>query len=202
VTITIRPQPGTHGDVYQLQWNNVTYDAETETWEPITEPTETTLTARLRAGLQGIFTWTRPIVQYAMPAFDVDRDQINVFEINDTYLFKQYFDNDDVFETLRDYYNPDAYRFEVPTDNDLETVEDMLHEHFYQINVVEDIEPYCVVKGRHSDNEDVLRNTVVKYDRGQETIFLLKDQLSVDQAVEQGATQIVDADTSLPREFR
>lgn len=202
MTITITPQPGTHGDLYQLQWEEVTYDAETETWQPVTEPDESSLTAKLWAELRDIFTWTRPIVQYAMPTFDVDRDQINVFEVNDTYLFKQYFDNDDVFEKLRHYYNPDAYRFELPTDNDLNQTKEILHDHFYQVNVVDDIEPYCVVKARHSEHEDILRNAVLTYDRGQQTIFLLKDQLSVDQALEQGATRIVDADTRLPRHLQ
>ncbi|MFC5133520.1 MULTISPECIES: hypothetical protein [Haloferacaceae] len=137
-----------------------------------------------------------------MPAFDVDRDQINVFESNDTYLFKQYFDNDDVFEKLRQYYNPDAYRFEVSTDNDLETVEDILHEHFYQINVVDDIEPYCVVIDRDQDHSTILRNAVVRLRQGGQHLFVMNDQLSVDQAIEQGATRLTETDTRLPPDLQ
>jgi len=203
VTITVTPQPGTHGDVYQLQWQEVTYDDETETWQPVTEPAEPSPIAKLGAKLRGIFTWTRPIVQYAMPTFDIDSEQINVFEINDTYLFKAYFDNDDLFKTLQQYYNADAYRFELPTDHDtLQHIDDILAEHFYTLNVVEDPEPYCVVMDRNDDHSNILRNTVVKFERGQHNVFLLKDQLSVDQAIEHGATRVTESDTRLPRDLR
>jgi len=186
--------PGTHGDVYQLQWQDVRYDDETETWQPVTETSEPSLIAKLRAGLREIVTWTRPVVQYAMPSFEVDQEQINVFEVNDTYVFKHYFDNDQVFDQLQQYYNPDAYRFELPTDNDLHRVEETLEDHFYQANLVDDIEPYCVVKKQYSEHKDILRNAVVKFERGQHNIFLMKDQLSVDQAIEQGATAADDTD--------
>lgn len=194
VRITITPEPGTHGDVYQLQWQDIEYDPETETWHPVTDTPETSLKARLRAQLQEIFTWTHSIVQYAMPTFDVDRDQINVFEVNNIYLFKQYFDNDDVFDQLKEYYNSDAYRFELPTDNDLNRAEQILEDYFYELNHVDDIEPYCVVKEKYSEHRDILRNAVVKYERGQHNIFLMKDQLSVDQALEQGAVPLEETE--------
>lgn len=38
------------------------------------------------------------------------------FAVDDTYLFKQYFEQDEVFTELRPYYNEDDYRFEVPQD--------------------------------------------------------------------------------------
>lgn len=132
-----------------------------------------------------------------MPAFEVDTEQINVFEVNDTYLFKHYFDNDDLFDQLRQYYNPDAYRFELPDRETLQQIDDTLADYFLTTNLVDDIEPYCVAMDRGEDYSDIFRNAVVQFDQGRHTVFLMKDQLSVDQAVEQGATTLAAADVEL-----
>lgn len=42
-------------------------------------------------------------------------ERINVFEVDETCLFKHYFDGKGVFNHLRRYYNNQQYRFEVPT---------------------------------------------------------------------------------------
>lgn len=51
-----------------------------------------------------------------MPSFDVDREELTLFVVDDIYLFKQYFEQDELFAALREYYNDEAYRFEVPAD--------------------------------------------------------------------------------------
>ena len=51
-----------------------------------------------------------------MPTFDVDREPITVFEIDEQYLFSHYFEREDVFTALNEYYNGEQYRFEVPVD--------------------------------------------------------------------------------------
>ena len=53
-----------------------------------------------------------------MPAFDVDTTEINAFEVKDAnlYIFSQYFDQEEVFAELREYYDSEQYRFEVPAD--------------------------------------------------------------------------------------
>lgn len=133
-----------------------------------------------------------------MPTFDVDRKSINVFEINDTYAFKQFFDQDDLFTQLEQYYNENAYRFELPTKADLNQVDDLLDGYFYDLHVVDNQAPFCVVIDRDKDHSDILRNAVVRYQRGDHYIFLMKDQLSVDQAVEHGATKLRETDLPLP----
>lgn len=184
---------------YQVQWRYVTYSHETDTWISVTDDPKSSFLADLRSGVRQIFTWTEDIVRYGMPAFDVDREEINVFEVNDTYLFKQYFDNSDVFDELRQYYNQDAYRFELPDQATVQQVDATLADYFYTLDVVDDIEAYCVVVERGKDYSDILRNAVVQFDRRQHHVFLMKDQLSVDQAVEHGATPLEQTDIILPQ---
>lgn len=197
VEISITPEPGVDNPTYQLQWQYVTYNHETETWIPVTEEPTTSLLGRLHGCIRRISTWTQPIVRYGMPAFDVDTEDINVFEVNDTYLFKHYFDNSEVFDELRRYYNQDAYRFELPDHETLQQVDELLADHFYTLNHVDDHEPYCVVMDRGEDYSDILRNAVVRFNQGQHTVFLMKDQLSVDHAIEQGAVPLEDSVVSL-----
>ena len=136
-----------------------------------------------------------------MPSFDVDREEILVFALDDTYLFKQYFEQDELFADLREYYNDEKYRFEVPVDA-FETAAERLEEHFYKPIVVEEVEPFCVVKRKYTDHPDVLFKTAVaKQSSGDHTVFLLKDRLSVEQAVEQGATRLTDADLDVTLEI-
>jgi SRSO17 transposase len=124
-----------------------------------------------------------------MPAFEVDRTEITGFKVEDKILFNQYFDHDELFDNLEKYYNRDQYRFEVP-ESDLDKVEQILDEFFYDIKVVEQMENYCVVIEENSDTSEILRNTVMNTRKTGRDVFLMKDQLSVEQAQERGASKI------------
>ena len=129
-----------------------------------------------------------------MPSFDVDREQVNLFRVEDRYLFKQYFDQDTVFTALRDYYNQDDYRFEVPPDV-VEEVKQVLREHMFEPAVVDAPAEFCVVYPKYTDHPDVLFKTaVLQRSKRDKHLFLLKDQLSVEQAVDNGATRLADTD--------
>ena len=129
-----------------------------------------------------------------MPSFDVDREQVNLFRVEDRYLFKQYFDQDKVFTALRDYYNQDDYRFEVPPDA-VEEVKQVLREHMFEPVVVDAPAEFCVVYPKYTDHPDVLFKTaVLQRSKRDKHLFLLKDQLSVEQAVNNGATRLADTD--------
>ncbi|WP_273837507.1 hypothetical protein [Halococcus sp. PRR34] len=134
-----------------------------------------------------------------MPTFDADTTEINAFEVEDAnlYIFSQYFDRDEVFNELREWYDSEQYRFEVPTD-EIERVETFLDEYFYEVTRVaaDDIEPFCVVKEKYTDHADILRNSVYHTGRGRNTVFVMQDRLSAEQAVEQDATPLADADIS------
>ena len=129
-----------------------------------------------------------------MPSFDVDREQVNLFRVEDRYLFKQYFDQDTVFTALRDYYNQDDYRFEVPPDV-VEEVKQVLREHMFEPVVVDAPAEFCVVYPKYTDHPDVLFKTaVLQRSKRDKHLFLLKDRLSVEQAVNNGATRLADTD--------
>lgn len=140
----------------------------------------------------------KDVFRDGMPTFDVDNERINVFPIGDQYFFKHYFEGDELFGELRQFYNSGAYRFEVPEDA-FDEVEALLADHFYELSVVDDIEEFCVVKQKYSEHPDMLfRNAVVQRSHGDHNVFLLKDQLSVEQAVNHGAQRLSEADVELP----
>lgn len=53
-----------------------------------------------------------------MPTFDADTTETTASEVEgaDLYIFSQYFDREEVFTKLREYYDSEHYRFEVPAD--------------------------------------------------------------------------------------
>jgi len=97
------------------------------------------------------------------------------------------------FEQLREYYNEEAYRFEIPA-ADFEAVRDQLAEEYIEFVVVEDLEPYCVVKEKYSEHADILRDSVLHWERDGQLFFVMKDELSVKEAIERGATLITDTE--------
>lgn len=126
-----------------------------------------------------------------MPDFDIEPERINVFRIDDTYMFKHFFERTDIFDQLADYYNERKYRFEVPPD-DYTSVKNELAKNYYELVVVEDLREYCVVKEQYTNHAEILRDAVVQWDRRGQLFFLMKDQLSVQTAIERGATRIDD----------
>ena len=124
-----------------------------------------------------------------MPEFDVTTERITVFHVGDEYLFTHYFDREDVFDELREYYDRSAYRFTVP-DDEFGAVREFLETEYFEPVVVDDPEPYCVVKEKYTEHADILRNSVAHWERDDHLFFLMKDELSVREAVEHGATRI------------
>lgn len=131
-----------------------------------------------------------------MPEFDVEATRIPVFEISESYLFTYYFEGEDLFEELEGYYDRDEYRFEIPKEA-FEEVCRVLAEHFYELDVVEDIEPYCVVKETYTEHAEILKQSVLTWTRRGHHFFLLKDELAVEHAIERGATPVADVDLVL-----
>jgi hypothetical protein len=124
-----------------------------------------------------------------VPTFGADRERVTVFRVGDEFFFSYYFDRQDVFEELRDYYDDDHYRFAVPAD-EFDAVRDVLADAFYEPVVVEDLEPYCVVIEQYEKHAEILRQSVATWERDGHRFFLLKDDLAVREAVERGATRV------------
>ncbi len=111
---------------------------------------------------------------------------INIFELNNTYVFKQYLGDPGLFKQLGDYYNGATYRFEIPP-ADLDKVQDILQAAGYDVNIVTNPSDFAVMIGRYQKHKEILKNCVVVEDVGEDRVFLMKDQESVDMALRQGA---------------
>jgi len=128
-----------------------------------------------------------------MPRFDVDAEPITVFRVDDEYLFSYYFDREDIIADLKEYYNDEAYRFEVPAD-EFDSVCQRLEDAHYEPRVVEDLDPYCVVIDKYDEHAAILRESVATWERRGHRFFLLKDDLAVKEALERGAERVAETD--------
>lgn len=133
-----------------------------------------------------------------MSSFDVDQQEITVFELDDRYFFKEYFDNDDLFRELEQYYNSDKYRFEIP-EGELSEVRQVLDGFFYELQITDNIMGYCVVQQKKADSSTILGNAVLSQRQGNHDVFLMKDKLSARRAIEQGASQGKKSDLKMER---
>jgi len=127
-----------------------------------------------------------------MPEFHrAGRKRINVFEGEETYVFRHYVE-DELFQELQPFYTDG--RFEVPKDR-FDKVEDLLTDNSYDPVVVEDVEQYCVVKRRYTEHPDILfEESVLETGTADHTVFVMKDLDAVEAALGKGATRITDTD--------
>lgn len=128
-----------------------------------------------------------------MSSFDIDPEQLVVFKIDDEYLFSQYLERTDVFNDLREFYTDTEYRFEVP-EAEFDAVRDRLEQAYYEPVVVTDLEPYCVVIDKYDEYADILKRSVVMWERRGKRFFLMQDGLAVNEALKRGAERISDTD--------
>ncbi len=133
-----------------------------------------------------------------MAAFhQAGRTRINAFHVGEAYLFRHYFEDDDVFDDLRRYYSSYDYRFEVP-ESRFGRVERVLDEHGYALAKVPDPEPFAVVKRKYTDHPKVLfKKSVFHRSLGRFNCFVMTDQGAVDEAVEAGARRLSETDLDL-----
>jgi len=119
---------------------------------------------------------------------------IYVFPLDRRYVFKHYFELNDCFDALADYYDHDEYRFAVPVDR-WDGAVATLHDYGYEPTVVEGVEPFVVVKEQYTKHADILRASVQHWTRRGYNFFLLKDPFAVERAIqEHGATPVSETD--------
>lgn len=128
-----------------------------------------------------------------MPTFDIKKEETTAFESGQTYLFKQYFDKDEHFQKPQQYYKYDNYRFEV-TDGETSVVRQILDNTFYELKIADEPMDYCVVQDKQENSSNISRNSVANQRRGNYEICVRKDEISVRQAIEKGATRLEEAD--------
>jgi len=69
-----------------------------------------------------------------------------------------------VFEALSEYYNEEAYRFEIPAE-ELDVFREELTGEYIEVVVAEELESYCVVIEQYTEYGDVLRESVTHWKR-------------------------------------
>ncbi|MDZ7702092.1 MAG: hypothetical protein U5J98_08525 [Halobacteriales archaeon] len=133
-----------------------------------------------------------------MAAFhQAGRTRINAFHVGEAYLFRHYFEDDDVFDALKRYYSSYDYRFEVP-ESRFGRVDRVLDEHGYALAKVPDPAPFAVVKRKYTDHPTLLfKGSVLHRSLGQFNCFVMKDHEAVEAAVEAGARRLDETDLEL-----
>ena len=125
-------------------------------------------------------------------------EQINVFEVDETYLFKHFFDDEEVFDRLKRFYNNQHYRFEVPPTK-FETLRGFLADHGYGLVVVDAISEFVVVVKKYTDHpENIFKQSVIHRSVNGYNGFLMTDQAAVDRATREGAIRLTETDFENP----
>ena len=99
-----------------------------------------------------------------MPAntFDVieRRKLITFFKLGKLWVFKQFFDNHELFNALQDYYNKDLYRFEFKSIGARNNALKLLERNDFDYDLVEDLKGYVVQLPKHAKYAPILKNSV------------------------------------------
>jgi hypothetical protein len=121
--------------------------------------------------------------------FDVvpKRKRIIVFKLGKLWVFKQFFDNRELFDALLDYYNKDLYRFEFKSTGARNNALKILERNGFDYDLVEDLKGYMVQLPEHAKYAQILKNSVATKETANERIFLMKDLAAVEEAVGLGA---------------
>ena len=134
-----------------------------------------------------------------MPAntFDVveRRKRITVFKLGKLWVFKQFFDNHELFNALLDYYNKDLFRFEFKSTGARNNALKLLERNGFDYDLVEDLKGHVVQLSKSAKYAQVLKNSVAFKETANERLFLMKDLAAVEEAVGLGA-KIVEAEVA------
>jgi len=124
--------------------------------------------------------------------FDVipKRKRLVVFKVGKLWLFKQFFDNKEIFEAMLGHYNQDNYRFEFKTTGERNNALKILERNGFDYDLVEDLQGYVVKLPKFAKYAQILKNSVASKETATERIFLMKDLAAVEEAVALGAEKI------------
>ena len=121
--------------------------------------------------------------------FDVveRRKRVTIFKLGKLWVFKQFFDNHELFNALLDYYNKDLYRFEFKSTGARNNALKLLERNGFDYDLVEGLKGYVVQLPKHAKYAQILKNSVAFKDAENERLFLMKDLAAVEEAVGLGA---------------
>lgn len=125
-------------------------------------------------------------------------ERVNVFEVDELYLLKHYFDGEEVFARLKRYYNNQGYRFELPP-SAFNEVQSFLSKRGYRLEPVDDLTPYVVVVEQYTAHpENIFKASVINRSSDGYNCFLMTDREAVAEAVADGATRLPETDVENP----
>ena len=121
--------------------------------------------------------------------FDVieRRKHITFFKLGKLWVFKQFFDNHELFNALLDYYNKDLFRFEFKYIGSRNNALKLLEKNGFDYDLVEDLKGYVVQLPKHAKYAQILKNSVAFKEAVNERIFRMKDLAAVEETVGLGA---------------
>jgi hypothetical protein len=130
--------------------------------------------------------------------FDVNerRKKVNVFKIGKLWVFKQFFDNKELYEAFLGWYNKNLYRFEFKSVGSRNQALKLLEKNGLDYELVENLAGYVVQLPKSAKYAQVLKNSVATKETANDRIFLMKDLAAVEEALSLGA-QIYDGDATL-----
>jgi hypothetical protein len=130
--------------------------------------------------------------------FDVieRRKHITFFKLGKLWVFKQFFDNHELFNALLDYYNKDMFRFEFKYIGARNNSLNLLEKNGLDYDLVEDFKGYMVQLPKSAKYAQILKNSVAFKEVANERLFLMKDRAAVEEAVGLGA-KIVEGEAAL-----
>jgi hypothetical protein len=124
--------------------------------------------------------------------FDVTekRKHITLFKLGKLWVFKQFFDNREVYDALLDYYNKNQYRFEFKSIGARNNALKLLERNGFDYDLVEDLKGYVVQLPKSAKYAQILKNSVAFKETANERLFLMKDLAAVEEAITQGAKMV------------
>ena len=124
--------------------------------------------------------------------FDITKKKVNIFKIGNLYCFKQYLDDRELFDELSEYYNQQKYRFECKSAGERNKIMKLLISKGFDPIPVDDFKEYMVKIDRYKKYGNILKNSIEHTEMGSDRIFVMKDMLSLEQALEEGAEKYTD----------
>jgi hypothetical protein len=126
---------------------------------------------------------------FMVETFDVvpKRKRITVFHLGNLWVFKQFFDNRELFNAFLDYYNKDLYRFEFKSIGARNNALKLLERNGFDYDLVEELKGYLVTLPKSVKYSQILKNSMASKETANDRIFLMKDLVAVEEAISFGA---------------
>ena len=128
------------------------------------------------------------------PTFDIEpekKKKLNFFKIGKIWCFKYFFDDKEIFNDLLEYYNREKYRFELGSVGARNKIMKYLEKKGFEPVLIEDLSAYTVKIDRFKKYGAILKNSIDYDEKGKDRIFIMKDLVSAEDAIANGAESVV-----------